>query len=152
MNAIGKIRALVAQDVAVGAVVEQQRDEANALLHRRCQPPNSEHEPAIAGDRDHHTISIGDLDTKGGGKAEAKRSLIALRHVTTRGQDRKAEIGGKAKLRQLADKEAVARQELPNEVKVGKLRLHLFDFRPRLKLGAGDPVTPVLTGTRGTRF
>ena len=90
--------ALVAPDVAIGVVVEHQRHDADVELHGSGKLLDTEHEAAIAGDRDHGLVGIGDLGAERGRKARAGRALIARGDEGARLVDGKAVPGGKADL------------------------------------------------------
>ena len=76
-------------------------------LHGGREFLHAEHEAAVAGDRDHRPVGIGDLGAERGRKARAERALIARGDEGARLVDRKAVPGGEADLRQLVGDDGV---------------------------------------------
>ena len=120
--------ALVAADVAIGVVVEYQRDDADLVLHRRREFLHAEHEAAVAGDGDDRLVRIGDLDAERGREAGAERTLVARRDEGARLVDRKAVPGSETDLRQLVDDDRIRRQHLTQDLQIRQLRLDLLDL------------------------
>ena len=76
-HATGEHPLLGAFDVAVGAVVEDDRHDIQAVLSLGGQLGDGVQVPAIAGDGQHRPLGIADLRAERGGKGRAERALIA---------------------------------------------------------------------------
>ena len=130
-QAVAVAQLLRAPDVAVGAVVEHDRDGGDAVTHRGRQLLHVEHEAAIAVDAHHRAVRARRLDAERGGVAPAERALIAGRDEGARPIDRIAEARGVAELGDLVDQDARPRQSAPDGgEKIALRRPERNDFGP----------------------
>src|SRR6185312_4167082 len=94
-----KLRLLISEHIAERVVVEDYRDEIDVVLNRRGQFLHAEHEPAVAGDRDHGLAGISNLHAKSRGEAETQCSLIPAGDERARLIDREPEVRRETHLR-----------------------------------------------------
>ena len=83
-HAVAVELALHAPDVAVGAVVEHDRHDGDAVLHGGRELLDVVHEAAVAVERDHRALGPRDLGAERGRIAVAERALVAARQVLAR--------------------------------------------------------------------
>ena len=105
------------------------------MLHRGRQLGHVVHEAAVAVQRQHRHVGVGDLGAERGGVTAAQRALVAAGHHGARPVDRQADPGHIAHLGQLIDHDTVVRQRLADHLEKGHLRRQLG-----LELGLHRPL------------
>ena len=116
---------MVAQDVAVGFVVEQDGDQVDAEFGGGGQVGAAEEKAAIAGEGDDGAVGVGDLYAEGGGEAVAEGAGEAGGHEPAWLVDRVADPGDVADLGHFIDQDAVIRHGGADGGEHAHLRLDL---------------------------